>query len=237
MPPAAVGAAFVAIGASAATGAAVATFVAAVYVGAAIGAVVGAATSLITGGNILEGAIKGAVIGGITRGVGSFLGPASTAGTAVGGVGEAGTGAIQAGEAGLSAGTAAGSTAGTITSEGATFAIGEGLSNAGNVVANTPAATGGVLSKMGGWIEANPSQAAIASQAIGGAAKGMYESRASKKEIDALMERDRLNRDALRVGGLSDITTRPTLPTISGFLEKPKWQLDDSGLLPVRTNQ
>jgi hypothetical protein len=94
----------------------------------------------------------------------------------------------------------------------------------------TQQAASGLLPRLGNWIEANPSQAAIASQAIGGAASSMLSSREREKELDILMERDRLNRDANQITGLQNVTVN-NLPQMGEFLERPKWQMEDAGLL------
>lgn len=52
--------------------------------GAITGGVIGAASSLITGGNILEGALKGALIGGVTGGILNGLAEGISAGSSLG---------------------------------------------------------------------------------------------------------------------------------------------------------
>ena len=231
MAPAAIGAFFTWVGASAATAAAATAVATAVYVGAAIGAVIGAATSLATGDDILEGAIKGAVIGGVTRGIGAGIGLAGNAGTAAVEAGEVGVKAAEVGTAGLDAANTASQAieagTGAVSQTAPTAGTAANVAQAAGEVAKQ-APSGGILSNVGNWIEANPSQAAIISQTLGGAAKGMMDKRTSEREIEALMKRDRLNNE---ITGLSGIDAKMALPTISGFMEKPKWQIPSGGMI------
>jgi hypothetical protein len=197
----------------------------------------GAATSLLTKQDPLKGAIMGAVVGGVSGGV--MQGLSLAAGPSAG-VGGAGVGAAPSvGSAGLEA-AAAPATEGMVdlttgTIHGASQGVASGAV-AGSptgpavilpVAANTTkqavdATNRGLLS---GWMEKNPYMANITAQTLGGAAKGMLESRTSEKEIAALMERDKLNRDALKIKGLTEIDMKVALPSIAGFTEKPRWQM------------
>lgn len=221
-------------GASATTAAAIGT---AVVAGAVVGAVVGAGTVLSKGGDlgdVLKGAVlgatTGAVTGTITGGLGSYL-SAGTSGV--------GTGTVTAGEAGLEAGGVSGSvspaTASALESAGSTEAImTAGANTTGQSLsagASNAAAQGGMLGGAANWITQNPTQAMLLGQGVGGTAKSMTDARASEKEIDALMERDRLNRESLKISGLDSIQLKTVLPTISGFMERPKWQMPDTGLI------
>lgn len=235
MPPAAVGAAFVALGASAATGAAITALVTAAYVGAAVGAVVGAATSLITGGNPLKGALKGAVLGfvsgGVLKGVGMAMSGAGVAGEA--GVAEAGM--STAGESVSAAGSApAGLEAGVpelreAVAKNAT--VGTGTVAAPTPPPSVPPTGEGLLSNAMKWINANPNAASGIGQGLAGAGKAMLESRSTDKYIEALMERDRLNREALQVKGLDTLQIRMPLPSIAKFTERPSWRFPENGLI------
>lgn len=238
MPPAAVGAAFVAMGATAATGAAVTALVTAAYIGAAVGAVVGAATALVTGGDVLKGAVKGAALGfvsgGVLKGVGIAM---SAAGSAGAGVGEAGVTA--AGESALQGGMGATEAAGILEGMGASSAptVPSGGVASGATAVGLPAQTAvapakeGLLGRAMNWVDAHPGGASVIGQGLGGAAKGMLESRTADKEIAALMERDRLNREALQIKGLEDLDLRSPLPSIVSFADRPKWQFPETGLI------
>ena len=216
MPPVLVGAGVLALGKVAGT-----ALVVSVLKFAAIGAVVGVATALVTGGDPRDAAIKGALAGAVTGGVLGVAGAATaTAGTTT-------AGSLTTAPAALNPMTPGIVAQGQIAAAPTTAA-----SLAGG--ATQEAARGGLLSKMGGWIEANPSQAAIVSQTLGGAAQGMQEARTSRKEIDALMERDRLNRESTQISGLTQSTVAPPSYKIDSFLDKPKWQLDN-GLLSARS--
>jgi hypothetical protein len=227
MPPAAIGAAFVAMGATAATGAAVTALVAAAYTYAVVGAVVGAATSLISGGSIIKGALKGAMIGGIGGAIGS----------AAGLIGEAGATGAGVGEAGLAGSEVGGGVAPLAADEFAlTGAVGAGAgggAGAGAGAGAGGAGTGatGILGKAGEWIKTNPQSAALAAQGLGGAAKGISENMASQDTLNYLMERDRLNRDAIKIKGLTNIELKTVLPSIAKFTETPKWQMPQAGLI------
>jgi hypothetical protein len=59
----------------------------------------------------------------------------------------------------------------------------------------------------------------------------MLESKGTDKYIESLMERDRLNRDALVVKGLDTLQLRMPLPSIAKFTERPAWQIPESGLI------
>jgi hypothetical protein len=218
MPPAVIGSAFVAMGASTATGAAVAGFVSAVYVGAAVGAAVGAGTALMTGGDVLEGAVKGAVIGGITKGVIHGIGQMGAASSSVG-VGEAGMTATQpaAQEATQIAGAGVADSAGNVAAQSSPIPQ----------VASEAAAQPGFLDKTIGFIEDNPKTSEIIAGGVSGAAKAISEKRNRQAELEAQMERDRLLIESRKIHGLQGLNTGAAIPTISGFLERPKWKLED----------
>jgi hypothetical protein len=217
MPPAAV-AVFVAVGkAIAASG-----IVKAVLVGAAVGAIAGAGKALINGENVLKGAVSGAVMGSIVGGVGKAVGMAS--GPALD---------AKVGEAGLNSGIAEQNVTADKSLLPSPSTSPPPQVSTGNMTQPTQA-SGGLLSGMGNWIEKNPSQAAIVSQTLGGAATGMMASRASDREREAQLERDRMKYDNEKIGGLMNMQAQPPIPSIATFAERPKWQMDDSGLLPRR---
>lgn len=248
MPPALIGAGFVAMGATAATGAAVAAVATAVYVGAAIGALAGAAVAIVTGGDVLEGAIKGAIIGGVTKGIGAGMGLAADAGTTVARVGEAGVTGAEAGQiaqAGLGY-TAGGAPAAVSAAAPAVADVASQAGTVGGTVTSPttlptpppttpPPSSGGFLSGATNWINQNPMPAALLAQTVGGAATGISESRSRGREIEAAMERDRLNILAGKVRGLNTVDLKVALPTISAFAERPKWTMPESGLLQKDT--
>ena len=228
MPPAAVGATFVAMGATAATGAAVAAVATTVYVSAAIGALTGAVTAIVTGGDVLDGALKGALVAGATGGImkgfglaanGPAMADAGISNTAATGgqVGGADIAGLKMAEAGLSQ----------------VPTVGESVAPnlASNAVQPTSGEGTGFLSGTANWINKNPMPATMIAQTVGGAAKGMQDSRTAQKQIDAAMERDRLYIDSKKVRGLSGLDLKIALPSIGEFAEKPKWQPPKGGLL------
>lgn len=233
MPPAAIGATFVALGASAATGAAVTAIATAVYVGAAYGAVAGAVTAVFTGEDVIDAAVKGAVIGGVSggimKGVGMFTG-AESAAAADAGIGK--TNIAQAGleEAvpgpGIEPGTFGGEKAiKAAQAAQAQAAVQQPVSNFKPIAAAPPQQQPGILARAGNWIEKNPTQAMLLGQTIGGVASGISSARAKEKEIEALMERDRLNIESQKVKDLNKMNLKIALPTVSGFTgRRPDWQ-------------
>ena len=80
---------------------------------------------------------------------------------------------------------------------------------------------------MGGWIEANPNQATLIAQTLGGAAKGMMDERTADKEADILKKRI----EALKIKDLAGLDTKIALPTISGFMDRPNWQIPEGGMI------
>ena len=226
MPPVIAGAGVIALGSVA--GAAV---VKTVLLYAAIGAVVGTATALISGGDVRDGAIKGALMGAVSGGIMGAVGQAGAASQAVGqttagsvsaagpGMNPMNPGIVAQGQIPQTAGMTGGAAGGLISP---------------NLTQQAPTAppSTGLLSRLGGWIETNPQSAAIMSQTLGGAAQGMQESRTSRKEIEAIMERDRLNREHVKIGGLADSKVQPPNYRIDKFMDKPQWQ--DDGLLSAR---
>jgi hypothetical protein len=62
----------------------------------------------------------------------------------------------------------------------------------------------------------------------------MLEGREREKELDFLMERDRLNREAEQIS-LAGMENDFRMPSVGEFTERPKWQMEDAGLLPART--
>uniref|UniRef100_A0A6M3XKX0 Uncharacterized protein n=1 Tax=viral metagenome TaxID=1070528 RepID=A0A6M3XKX0_9ZZZZ len=223
MPPAAVGAAFVAAGVTA-TAATVTAVVTAVYIGAAIGAVVGAATALVTGGDVLKGAISGAVIGGITSGIGSAFGGGAAAATTVGEVGVETVGV----ESVLAAEDAAAGAA--LTSSASDAGVAGGVTQ---TVTPTPKPDppDGILSGVGNWANNNPTQASVIVDALGGVASSMYESSTKQEELEAEMERDQLNIDALKIKGLTNTDLKTSLPSIATFTEEPAWTIPSTGII------
>jgi len=227
MPPAAVGAAFVAAGVTA-TAATVTAVVTAVYIGAAIGAVVGAATALVTGGDVLKGAISGAVIGGITSGIGSAFGGGAAAATTVGEVGVETVGV----ESVLAAEDAAAGAA--LTSSASDAGVASGVTQTVTpTVTPTPKPTSsdGILSGVGNWANNNPTQASVIVDALGGVASSMYESSTKQEELEAEMERDQLNIDALKIKGLTNTDLKTSLPSIATFTEEPAWTIPSTGII------
>lgn len=224
MPPAAVGAAFVAAGATAATAATVTAVVTAVYIGAAIGAVVGAATALVTGGDVLKGAISGAVIGGITSGIGSAFGGGAAAATTVGEVGVETVGV----ESVLAAEDAAAGAA--LTSSASDAGVAGGVTQTVTPTP-TPDPPDGILSGVENWANKNPTQASVIVDALGGVASSMYESSTKQEELEAEMERDQLNIDALKIKGLTNTDLKTSLPSIATFTEEPAWTIPSTGII------
>ena len=233
MPPVLIGKVFVLLGATAATGAAVTALVTAAYVGAAIGAVVGAATSLISGGNILKGALKGAALGfvsgGVLKGVGMAMGGAGSAGAGVGEAGLTGT-EVAAGTGAGSEMTLGGGLSSSDLAQSPVQVLKAGGTGLPPQAAAAPAKEG-LLGRAMDWVDKHPGGASVVGQGLGGAAKGMLESRTADKEIAALMERDRLNREAIQIKGLEDLDLRSPLPSIASFADRPKWQFPETGLI------
>jgi len=228
MPPAAVGAAFVAMGASAAAGAAITTIATSVYVGAAIGAVVGAGVAAVTGGDIIEGALKGAAIGGITKGIGTGFSLAAEGASAVEGVGTAAMEGVETAGAELGhianaapAAESAGAELGHIASAGGSVAKDVATNAAQEVGKQT---SGGILSNAVGWLNDNPAMTEIAGKTIAGAAEGALTNRAKQKELEAAMERDKLNIQSQKVSGLDAMKLKVALPSIGNFTDTPTWQ-------------
>jgi hypothetical protein len=71
----------------------------------------------------------------------------------------------------------------------------------------------------------------MVAQGLGGAAKGMAESRSVDKEIDALMERDRLNLASKEISGLEEMDLKVVLPSVGTFMERPEWEMPEAGLI------
>lgn len=227
-PPAAVGAAFVAMGATTATGLAVTAFVTTVYVGAAIGAVVGAGVALVTGGDVLQGAVKGAIIGGVTKGVGSFFGQAGNAANAASGVGEAGmTGAAGIEGAAEGANMVAGGTE-ALASAGTAAEVG-GSTAATTAATGGPSIGEGLFSGAANFAKSDAG-AEIIGRTAAGAAEGMLTAKSNKDALEAAMKRDQLAIDSKKVD-LSGLDFKVALPTIKGFTAKPNWQIPQAGLL------
>lgn len=231
-PPAAIGAAFVAMGASAATGMAVAAVATAVYTGAVYGALTGAVTALVTGGDIKDSAIKGAVIGGVSGGVMRGIGIATGSSPASAGVGEAGMETAAAGNTtGGQAGVAGSGGQGVVVATGQP-AVSPTTTTAPNVT--TPPVKEGLLSRAGNWIESNPTQATLLAQTVGGAAKGVSDKRAAEQDLEAQMRMTQLEIDSKKVGGLSGLDIMEPLPSVGSFMETPKWEMPKAGLLEAQ---
>lgn len=230
MPPALVGG-FIATVSSVSLASATA-FVAAVYTGAAIGAVLGAATALVTGGNILKGAVSGAVVGGITAGIGNAVGQAAKGAMGVAKVGDAG---VKAANLGATEMAAASKAAEGYTALNTVGDAAKQMSQIGGQAAQAGTQAGtGLLSRAVDAIRTSPNIAKIGGEALSGAAKAMLESRTRDKELDFLMERDRLNREAEQID-LTGMGNDFRLPSVGEFTERPAWQMEDAGLLPPRT--
>ena len=225
------------------TAAGVAATTAMVY-GAIAGAVVSAVTNK---GNMLKNAVKGALSGAAGAGLASAgMGMAGATGTANTAVElsplEAAVelspleaaGGIDAGQA------TAGSQLSAVEASGgidAATKAGEAAKAGGTVKTLTPPAEApkGLLERAINWIETKPETAKILGQGAAGAAKSFIDKETSQAQIEALMERDRLNREALKVGGLAGLSKEPAIPRVGGFLDKPQWQLDPmTGLLQKR---
>lgn len=225
--PAAVAGFFVATVGLSAGVAAIAT---GILIGAAVGALIGGVTAALKGGDILKGALMGAVFGGITGGIGAGLGLATGllgAGAPAAGAGVSEAALIGVAETGIAipATTAAGPTI-----AGAGGVIPGPISGGTGTLAGGAGATS-ALSKAAGWIGANPEVAKVGAAAIGGGAKGILEGQSKQKELDALMERDRLNREAKQIRGLTLVELKTVLPSIGKFTETPAWVMPEAGLL------
>jgi len=198
-------------------GTAAATIATGVFYGIAIGALVGGVSAALKGGNILKGALTGALIGGITGGIGgAIMGPA---GVTTGGIEQAGAGMISA------PGEAAGMLGAPV---GVAPALGSVATEtiAGGVTAGTGGGTG-FLGAMD-WINKNPDTAKVAASAIGGGAKALSESQTAEANLEAQMERDKLN----QISGLNLVELKTALPSIKEFANRPEWnEKFDSGLL------
>ena len=230
MAPAAVGTGLFAAGLFTSAAAATAV-VTAVYVGAVVGAVIGAGTALVTGGDVLKGALKGAVIGGVSGGVTSALSGPAVAGTQVAGAGVSGT---EAGIGGVGAPMAeAGVRTGPQVASGIGGPAGGGISSGAGAAGGAGAGGGGggLLSGATNWINQNPMAAAMVSQGIGGVASGISENKTANKQIDALMERDKLHYASQEISGLTAMELKTTLPSVGVFADKPKWQMPNAGLI------
>lgn len=242
MPPAAIGAVFVALGATAATGAAVAAIATAAYIGAAVGAVIGGITAAVKGQNILKGALMGGVTGFVSGAafgaLGAAVGPATAGTVATEG---AATGAVEAGAVGtgeavvggLESAELAASTGNAGSIIPASAEVGTSVASAAPAAAAPPAQEG-LLSGAMKWINTNPGAASVIGQGLGGAAKAMFESRTKDKEIAALMERDQFDRNAKQITGLTDIQIKTPLPSIATFAERPGWVMPQTGLIPTK---
>lgn len=216
------------------TAAGVAATTAMVY-GAIAGAVVSAVTNK---GNMLKNAVKGALSGAAGAGLASagmgMAGATGTANTAVELSPLEAAGGIDAGQA------TAGSQLSAVEASGgidAATKAGEAAKAGGTVKTLTPPAEApkGLLERAINWIETKPETAKILGQGAAGAAKSFIDKETSQAQIEALMERDRLNREALKVGGLAGLSKEPAIPQVGGFLDKPQWQLDPmTGLLQKR---
>lgn len=210
------------------TAAGVAATTAMVY-GAIAGAVVSAVTNK---GNMLKNAVKGALSGAAGAGLASA--GMGTANTAVELSPLEAAGGIDAGQA------TAGSQLSAVEASGgidAATKAGEAAKAGGTVKTLTPPAEApkGLLERAINWIETKPETAKILGQGAAGAAKSFIDKETSQAQIEALMERDRLNREALKVGGLAGLSKEPAIPQVGGFLDKPQWQLDPmTGLLQKR---
>ena len=205
------------------TAAGVAATTAMVY-GAIAGAVVSAVTNK---GNMLKNAVKGALSGAAGAGLASAgMGMAGATGTA--------NTAVELSPLEAAVELSALEAAGGI--DAATKA-GEAAKAGGTVKTLTPPAEApkGLLERAINWIETKPETAKILGQGAAGAAKSFIDKETSQAQIEALMERDRLNREALKVGGLAGLSKEPAIPQVGGFLDKPQWQLDPmTGLLQKR---
>jgi len=199
------------------------------------GAIAGAVMGAVLGkGNVLKNAVNGALQGagaaGVASGAMGFM-----AGT--GGAAGAGTKAVEAsliGEAGASgvgSAPSAGLSSGSLQNIAAADKFAASQKVAGGAGGET-----GLLSRAMSFIENKPETSKILAQGIGGAAKGYMDQKTSQTEIDALMERDRLNRESQMIGGLGSLKAGTAIPQVGGFLERPKWVLDseDAGLLQRR---
>ena len=82
----------------------------------------------------------------------------------------------------------------------------------------------GLLGRVSNFIEANPNQAGMIGQTIGGVAKGVLSSREDDDVLEYYRERDRLNRE----GFISaEINKNPQTPTIRGFKSMPRYKWNE----------
>lgn len=191
-----------------------------VLTGIIIGAVVGAAAAAATGGDIKNGALQGAVSAVAVMGMGALSVGSTGASTA----GEAGIESAGAGNLAVDLETGATSTVPSSTS-GAASIGNAAASSTPSISTGTSQGSQGILSKAANWVENHPKVMDVAGNVVSGAAEAMLKEDEDKRTIEALMERDRLNREALKVGGLANLDTRSVLPSIGGFLERPKWEM------------
>jgi hypothetical protein len=212
-----VGSAFTALGASSTT----ATFASAVYTSAVTGALVGAAMAAISGDDITSGALKGAAVGGVTGAVSASMNNQTTTQPATG---DAGLAPVQTGD--VTTETPATQVPKTETQ----MQPSQTTPQAATAQPQVSEEQGGLLSKATKWIEKNPKQAELVGKTLGSAAKAMLESRTREKELEAAMERAKLQNPRIKLSG---VKTKSVIPNIAGFAEKPEWSLDNQGLFKI----
>ncbi len=227
MPPALIGAAFVSLGASAATGAAVTAIATTVYIGAAAGALIGGVTAAIKGEDIIKGAVRGAVRGAVIGGVVGGIGGALS--LAVGGT-SAATGAAAIPEAGLIP------PAGVVDPVIGVGSAGVPAVGAAGTPAPAAVAPGGsgILNRASGamkYLADNPELTKVAAGTVGGAAKGVLAGRSKRQELEAEMEQNRLQLEASQIRGLSTMDLKVVLPDVGEFAKRPAWQMPDAGII------
>lgn len=223
--------AIVAVFAKVATSAAIKTAIGAVvtaaFKGAVVGAVVGAATAAIKGDNVVDGALSGAksgaIIGGALSIAGQALGVGKTAVNAEGTAAPTTNTPAFPGEAVKPAAT-------EMLPSGAT----SGLSNYGASAVQTPVAPvtpqpvtppppTGILNRAANFVEQRPNQAMLFGQTLSGAAQGLLSQSASENDIEAMMERDRLNNADKKID-LSGVDLSSPSPKITGYRDLPRYK-------------
>lgn len=150
---------------------------------AGYGALIGGGISKLSGGSFSQGAQMGALGGAITGGVtGAFSSMGSAATGTAKATQQAATGTSQAGTpTGFpSAGQAGQAASGTATGQVANQTAGQ---VAGQTAAKT---TGGLLSKVGGWVERNQT---LVGNTVSGLGQGLLSGASADAEKDLLNER------------------------------------------------
>lgn len=155
---------------------------------AGYGALIGGGISKLSGGSFSKGAQMGALSGAVTGGVtGAFKSAAAGAQGAQQGTATASQAGSVTGQAGAAAPTAAGQTAVSPAVQGALENTQGILTRTGEALRNT-GGTGGLLSKVGGWVERNQT---LVGNTVSGLGQGLLSGASADAEKDLLKERYR----------------------------------------------